>query len=390
MPGAGQFNQLLWAPGEPIRWDDVNGGIIELAPPSQVAGEMTFAQMQAKVWHLLREPGPDNGYPIPTTGDFPQAVVQRDLNLMLAQFISATGIAPTLSDKQCTVGVFPVLDMPLPPDYQSLTNVDYTPAGGVTYSLLATSFSEWNSYYTGTTTLTGIPERYRQPWAGYIRLWPQPGPGQAFGPGIATVTFNGTPDAGDTVQITITNNPNAPVVVPTYTVLASDTTASIAQAYANLIATSAACVGATAFLAAPTVADNSFQLTALVAPGTQISFLPTIATSDNELTVTPAGLAYLQPNGDTMTFYYSSTGTLMNDPNDSPGIPVQFHIALVYGVLADYWLRKQDPDGLARVFKTRFDEAVLQAKRYEWDSDRATAPTAASFQDDALDYAGYY
>jgi hypothetical protein len=390
VPGAGVFQQLVWAPGEPIRWDDVNGGIIELAPPAQPAGEMTFAQLQSKVWHLLREPGPDTGDPIPTTGDFPQAVVQRDLNLMLAQFISATGLAPTISDKQVTVGVFPVLDMPLPPDYQSITNIDYTPAGGTTYSLLATSFSEWNAYYSGTTAITGIPERYRQPWAGYVRLWPQPGPGQAFGPGIGTVTFSGIPDAGDTVQITITNSPNAAVVVPTYTVLSSDSLASIAQAVANLIAVSSCCVGGTAFLAVPTVSGASFQLTALVAPGTQISFLTTVVTSDSELSVTPNGLAYLQPNGDTMTFYYSSTGTLMNDPNDSPGIPVQFHVALVYGVLADYWLRKQDPDGLARIFKTRFDEAVGQAKRMEWDSDRATAPTGASFDDSAMDYAGYY
>jgi hypothetical protein len=351
---------------------------------------MTFAQLQSKVWHLLREPGPDTGDPIPTTGDFPQAVVQRDLNLMLAQFISATGLAPTISDKQVTTGVFPVLDMPLPPDYQSITNIDYTPAGGTTYSLLATSFSEWNAYYSGTTAITGIPERYRQPWAGYVRLWPQPGPGQAFGPGIGTVTFTGTADAGDTVQITITNNPSAPVIVPTYTVLAGDTTASIAQAVANLIAVSSACVGVSAFLAVPTVSSNSFQLTALVAPGTQISFLTTVVSSDNELLVTPNGLAYLQPNGDTMTFYYSSTGTLMNDPNDSPGIPVQFHVALVYGVLADYWLRKQDPDGLARVFYTRFTEAVKQGKNFEWDSDRATAPTGASFDDSAMDYAGYY
>jgi hypothetical protein len=73
--------------------------------------------------------------------------------------------------------------------------------------------------------------------------------------------------------------------------------------------------------------------------------------------------------------------------NDTPGIPVQFHMALVYGVLADYWLRKQDPDGLAKVFKTRFDEAVGQAKRLEWDSDRATQPNVAAFYNDTADTA---
>lgn len=281
--------------------------------------------------------------------------------------------------------------MPLPPDYQSLTNIDYTPAGGTTYSLLATSFSEWNAYYSGTTAITGIPERYRQPWAGYVRLWPQPGPGQAFGPGIGTVTFSGSPTVGDTVQVTITNNPSSPVIVPTYTVTPADVInglASICQNVANLVNTSSAVVGVGAFIQPASVSDYSFQMTAIVAPGTNISY--DVTTVSTTMTVSPDGVAYFEPNGDTMTFYYSSTGTLMNDPNDSPGIPVQFHVALVYGVLADYWLRKQDPDGLARVFKTRFDEAVGQAKRMEWDSDRATMPTGASFDDSAMDYAGYY
>ena len=87
-----------------------------------------------------------------------------------------------------------------------------------------------------------------------------------------------------------------------------------------------------------------------------------------------------------MNFYYSSTGDFMLLPGDTAGIPPQFHMAIVYGVLADYWLRKQDPDGLARVYKTRFDEAVAQAKRLEWDSDRAVSPTIGTFWDNALDY----
>lgn len=346
---------------------------------------MTFTDMQNRVWHLLREPGPDNGYPVPTTGDFPQGVVERDLNIMLGQFVSATGLAPTVSDKMITVPVFPVLDYPVPPDLQSLTRVEYTPAGQQTYTLIPASFAEFDTYWQNETSAMGQPFVFRQPWAGYIRLFPQPGPGQAFGPGIGTVTFSGTPDAGDTVQITITNNPSSPVIVPTYTVLSSDTTASIAQAVANLVNASNAVVGPSAFLQPAGVSESSFQLTAIAAPGTNISFITTLGASE-EMIVTPNGLAYLQPNGDTMNFYYSSTGDFMLLPGDTAGIPPQFHMAIVYGVLADYWLRKQDPDGLARVYKTRFDEAVAQAKRLEWDSDRAVSPTIGTFWDNALDY----
>jgi hypothetical protein len=385
--GPGQNNALLWAQGDSIKWDDVNGGIILLSPPNNLPGQLSFYQQQCRIWHLLREPGPDNGYPVPLTGDFPQPVVQRDLNVMLAQFISATGLAPSLSDKMVTVGVLPVLDYPLPPDYQSLTRVEYTPAGQQNYTLIPASFAEFDSFWSSETTATGQPFVFRQPWAGYIRLFPQPGPGNAFGPGIGTVTFSGTPVAGNQVTLSVTNTPNPPVVIPTYTVTASDAiagTPQVCQNVANLVANSNCCVGPNAFLQYPSVADNSFQMTAINPPGTQIGY--TAGTTSTTMIVTPNGLAYFQQNGDTITFYYSSTGNFMSGPNDTPGIPVQFHMALVYGVLADYWLRKQDPDGLARVFKQRFDEAVGQAKRLEWDSDRAVNPTAAAF-DEALDTA---
>ena len=383
MPGGpGQNNSLLWAQGQSIYWDDVNGGIIDLSPPGNVAGQLSFYQQQCRVWHLLREPGPDNGYPIPLTGDFPQPVVQRDLNVMLAQFISAAGLPPMVSDRMATVGILPVLDMPLPPDYQSLTLVEYTPSGQITYPLAGVALNEWNAFFAAQTEAAGIPFVYREPWEGYIRLYPTPGIGNAYGPGIGTVTFSGTPIAGDTVSLIVTNVPNAPVIIPVYTVTASDAlngTPQVCQNVANLVANSNCCVGPNAFLQAPGVADNSFQMTAINPPGTNISY--SAATTSTTMTVTPNGLAFFLQNGDTITFYYSSTGTVMTGPNDTPGIPVQFHMALVYGVLADYWLRKQDPDGLAAVFKKRFDEAVGQAKRLAGDSNRSTQPVVASFAD---------
>jgi hypothetical protein len=203
------------------------------------------------------------------------------------------------------------------------------------------------------------------------------------------VTFTGTITAGNTVSMSIANTPNAAIVIPTYIVKAGDTLESIAQNVATLVNNSNCCVGPSPFLQSCGTSANSFQLTAINPPGTNIAYSVTLNVGST-LIVVPNGTAFLQPNGDTLTFYYSGLGSVMFLPNDSPGIPPQFHMAIVYGVLADYWLRKQDPEGLARVFKSRFDEAVKQAKQLEWDVDRATSPTAASFADDAVDYAGYY
>lgn len=352
------------------------------------AGAIDFQTMQAKVWHLLREPGPDTGFDPPTTGDFPQNVVQRDLNIMLGQFVSATGLAPMLSDRMVTVPVYAVLDYPVPPDLQSLTRVEYTPAGQQTYTLLGKSFSEFDAYWQNVTQAMGQPYCYREMWAGYIRLFPQPGPGNQQGPGIGNITFTGTITAGNTVQVTLRNGSGTPVAVPAYVVVGSDSLSSIANNVSTLINNSNAVVGPSPFLAPSQTADNQIQLTAANAPGTQITYDVTVSVGAT-LIVLPTGSASLQPNGDTMNFYYSSTGTTMDHPFDTPGIPPQFHIALVYGVLSDYWLRKEDPDGLAKVFAMRFSECVNQAKRLEFDSKRDVNPTSGAFYDSDLDSGTY-
>jgi len=390
MPSApGNYNAWSWGGNQgKIIWDDVQGGVMLLNPATRgsvpTAGAIDFQTMQAKIWHLLREPGPDTGFPPPVTGDFPQQVVQRDLNIMLGQFVSATGLAPMLSDRMVTVPVYAVLDYPVPPDLQSLTRVEYTPAGQQTYTLLGKSFSEFDAYWQNVTQAMGQPYCYRELWAGYIRLFPQPGPGNQEGPGIGTITFTGVITAGNTVQVTLTNVPAAPVVVPTYVVQAGDSPSSIADAVSTLINKSNAVIGPAEFLATTQTADNQIQLTAANAPGTNITYDVTLNTGAT-LVVTPNGIVNLSPNGDTMNFYYSSTGSTMAHPSDTPGIPPQFHIALVYGVLADYWLRKQDPDGLAKVFAIRFAECVKQAKQLEWDSKRDVNPTSGAFYDSDLD-----
>src|SRR5580700_8037371 len=380
---AGIYNRLVAAPGQPIALG-AQGGVLLLQPPAQIAGQLTLFDMQCRIWHLLREAGPDTGFLPPVVGDYSMAVVQRDLNIWLGRFIGETGLAPDLIDRLVTLPVFAGMDYPVPPDTQSLYGIDYTPHGQQTFPLISANMKEWNAYCADITLSVGQPSAFREPFAGYVRIFPQTGPGQAMGPGIGTVTFNGTPDAGDTVQITITNPPNAPVVVPTYVVLASDTTASIAQAVANLVNASNAVVGASAFLQPCGVSNNSFQLTAINPPGTQITYLTTIAAG--EMTVTPNGVATLSPNGDTMTFYYSSTGKWLTYPGDTTQLPPQLQMALVHGLLSEYWPRKGDA-AQGAYYLSLYDRAIKTAKELGWNVRRSGPQTIAGFDyDDDFNY----
>lgn len=347
---------------------------------------MTLFDMQCRIWHLLREPGPDTGFLPPVVGDYNMAVVQRDLNIWLGRLVGETGLAPDVSDRQVTVPVFAGMDYPVPPDMQSLYGIDYTPAGQQTFPLISVNMREWNAYCADITLSVGQPSAFREPFAGYVRLFPQPSQGQAFGPGVGLVTLSGTPDAGDQVQITIQNNPNAPVIVPAYTATAGDTTSTIAQAVANLIAASNCCVGPSAFLQPPSVSDSSFQLTAINPPGTQISYITTVTTSDNELQVTPNGLAYLQPNGDTMTFYYSSTGKYLTYPGDTTQLPPQMQMGLVHGLLSEYWPRKGDA-AQGKYYGDLYDRAIKMGKELGWNVRRSGPQTIAGFgYDDDFDW----
>ena len=342
--------------------------------------------MQCRVWHLLREPGPDTGFLPPVSGDYNMAVVQRDLNIWLGRFIGETGLAPDVSDRLVTVPVFAGQDYPVPPDLQSLYQIDYNPAGQQTFPLVSVNLKEWNSYCADITLSVGQPSCFREPFAGYIRLFPQPSQGQALGPGIGTITFSGVIQAGDTAQVTLQNPPNAAVVVPAYTVLVSDNFSSVAQGVANLIAASNACVGPSAFLQPPSTSnDGSLQLSAINVPGTQITYVTTL-NAGAQLVVTPNGLANLDPSGDTMTFYYSSTGNWLTYPSDTTQIPPQLQMAPVYGVLSDYWQRKNDPEGNADRYLAKYNTTVKMARELGWNVRRSGPQTIAGFGDDTDGY----
>jgi hypothetical protein len=338
--------------------------------------------MQNRVWHLLREPGPDTGFMPPQAGDYNQTVVQRDLNIWLGRFIGETGLACDVSDRQVTVPVFAGLDYPVPPDLQSLIGIDYTPSGQQTFPLISVNMKEWNAYCADITLSVGQPSAFREPFAGMIRLFPQPSLGNQLGPGTGTITFNGTIHAGNTVSVALQNPPNSPVIVPTYTVQAGDTTSSIAQNVANLISNSNACVGASAFLQPPGTSQNEIQLTAINPPGTSITYTTTL-NAGALLTVMPNGTTALLPNGDTMTFYYSSTGKFMMFPGDTTQIPPQLQMAPVHGLLSEYWPRKGD-DKLGAWYLSLYDRAVKVARELGWNVRRSGPQTFAGF--DFTDY----
>jgi hypothetical protein len=94
------------------------------------------------------------------------------------------------------------------------------------------------------------------------------------------------------------------------------------------------------------------------------------------MAVTPTTAVNLSPNGDIITYYYSSLGTLLINPGDTPGIPPQFHMALVYRVLTDYWRRKQDL-AMAKEYFGAYKDEVARAKSYTFDLNRDTQPTTA-------------
>src|ERR1700727_256039 len=151
MSGSFVWNRLVASPGNALLLGN-SGGVLLLTPPGQSPGALNLAQLQAKVWHLLREDGPANGYPPPNdnlvpgipSSDFPPSIVQTDLNIALAQFISDVGLTPRISDRMDTFPVLPLLDTPVPPGLLSLQKIEYNVIGGNVYSLTGYSLQDFD------------------------------------------------------------------------------------------------------------------------------------------------------------------------------------------------------------------------------------------------------
>ena len=365
------YDRLGIGPGEDLSLGS-DGGVLLVTPPPP--GAMSRTDMENRIWSLLREPGPDQGYPAPQSGDFPQAMVDRDLNIALGNFISETGLAPAISDHMRAFPVFAVLDYPLPPSLVSLARAEYTPAGLPTYVLQGLSFEDFDSMTGGMIMPTfGQPYFYRKPFDGYIRLQPQPSLGNQNGYGVGTMTFTGSPTVGDSITVKLVNGVVS-VIVPPYYVSPTDNLGTIANNVANLINNSAAVTGPNQFLQPAETSQNQITLAAIQSPGTSITYQ--VLTDSTTMIVEPNNATNLAPNGDTITFYYSSLGSVLVAPGDTPGIPAQFQMALVYRCLMDYWAVKQDFNQ-AKLYEQRYNVFVMRAKAFVFDSDRATQPTIA-------------
>ena len=169
-----------------------------------------------------------------------------------------------------------------------------------------------------------------------------------------------------------------------------DSLASVAYQLTQLINASAAVQGTVApepFLANANPNGQVVNITAAA----NISNLAVItyigAVTSSTMTITPfVSVLNMVPIGDTMTFFYSTLGNFLVNPGDTPGIPPQFHMALVYRVLSDYWEIKQDSTQSDR-YLAKYKQMVKNAKEYKFDHDESTQYTIAG-SDDTADWAG--
>lgn len=378
------FNRLIVGPNGQSLYLGDDGGNLVLDPPGVSAGALSLAQMQATVWHLLRVNGPANGFAPPAVqSDFPPLTVTASLNNALAQFISDSGLAPAISDRKVTTRVIPALDIPIPPDAISVSRIEYTVAGGTTYVLIGKSFQEFDTVTGGSIyQYTGQPYYYRAPFMGQVRMQPQPGQGQALNSEIGNFYINGVQDPGSVYTTTITIN-GVTTVIP-YVVQPGDSNQTVAFNIAALIN---AAPNPSQFLQATVGVFSGSQIQLFVSSLTSVTYSIVLSGSTTNANAEPSSPTATEAVGDLLTWYYSSNGLLLLNPGDHPGIPDNFHIALVYRVLADYWMRKNEPN-TAELYMKRYGMKVDRAKAFTYDSDRATQPTLASYDDDDIDGPG--
>lgn len=80
----------------------------------------------------------------------------------------------------------------------------------------------------------------------------------------------------------------------------------------------------------------------------------------------PAPVAANVTQGDTITLYYTGLNTVLVNLTDVPGIPKPYHVAPAYMTLAEYWLRKKEPDTADR-YQGKADRLIAAAKEYGFD-----------------------
>lgn len=369
------YNRLMAGQGGALRAGQ--GGALILSSPGQSPGAMGLAQMQAKVWHLLRINGPANGFPPPTDpgSDFPPSLLAQDLTIAQAQFIADTGFRPKISDRMENTKVLALLDQPIPPSLISLKKLEYTQlgsGGGTTYALAAKSMQDFDNATGGAIwpTNTGIPSFYREIFDGTVRMWQPPGPGQAASAGEGFYFINGIPAIGDAVQMFVTNLG----VTRTQTVFVGpgDTAQTLAM---NMAAALQSDEIISEWLTALVPPNDATAVQLFVQNLDPVTYYATVTKqTGSTLAVDPSSAMSVEQIGDTLTWYYSTNGLVLALPGDSPSIPDNYHVALVYRVLADYWDRLEDSTQADRYLQKYLD-AVKHAKAFNFDADQETQPS---------------
>lgn len=345
-------------------------------------------QLINKVLQLLREEtyaqDPMQAPNIPNPADFSYAGILSDLNYGQQIFMGDTGLTGRLIEKMVSLPVVAGLDYTMPTDMAALTRMEYF-SGSLSSGpvvLREKSFDEFDYATGGGYSLSdvGFPKYYRTLFGSganvTTRFWPQPGYGNA---GLASNTLQiaGTPTTGNTLTATFHNGTTAVVVGP-YTVLPTDNLASITAAVLALINASPAVATGSPFLTASTTLNSTgINIVALNSGtgGNALTFSAATTGAAGQLSVTPTSLTNLSGGGiaDQLKIYYTSLGLQMTAGTDYPGLPPQFHVALAYWVLGDYWLRKDDANEADR-YQARYQKLVARAMAYPLDSDRASVP----------------
>lgn len=137
----------------------------------------SLQELTNRVLLILDEPGANPGGPpaIPAGSLFTQPLITDILNEGVAVFIEEAGYAPTLLDKLATLPIVAGADYALPADLVSLQRVEYRAgAAGAPMLIPVMDFDHFDLYSGGDNAATGAPQIARAPFAGSMRLWPQP------------------------------------------------------------------------------------------------------------------------------------------------------------------------------------------------------------------------
>ena len=117
---------------------------------------------------------------VAANGTFNNTLMTLMLNNAIKVFLARTGQAPELSDRIFSAPITAGLDYALPSDLTSLARIEYSIGGaGPPRFLRGLDFTAFDNETSGglAVTSTGYPFFYREPFAGKIRLWPQPAAG---------------------------------------------------------------------------------------------------------------------------------------------------------------------------------------------------------------------